>query len=759
VAEFIFDNCKFTAETGKLTTSAGNTRLEPTIARLLEYLINNQDRLVTRDELAENVWQGRIVSDDPINRGISVLRQALDPHNKNTYIKTVPKKGYQASFSISTSPQSKDSSVEAHSKQTHKPQTNEQNSIDNQSSGFKGKWVIAFSIIVCAIIIWGVLAKFTNNVNKEAPVLAVLPLVSIETINSQSELGLGIADAIIDLLSRVQDIQVISRTSSFAFNQSNTSIEEIAKKLEADYVLEGSIKASNNEGAIEISLRLIDTRNNTLVWSSIFAKNQINDKRIAFEIANEAVKGLAGSILTRGFTEYQADFPSYQQVMLGRQAYGLQTSDSLQVAIRHFDQAISLDPEYGLPYALKAKSLISLNKIDPLLYEYQSDLEHLQYVDILLNDALKRQPYLSEVYSLKSEISLQQRNYEEALTHSRSALLFDSTNALAQTNLARAFFALNRTLDALIEINKAKELDPQDSNARLLSARILWQLGQSEQAIDELKQNLELNPNASNTLSLLSRWSFQIGQPFDGVKYASLEWQLEPNNPNKHWRMCIAIIQIWEKQKGLDCINALLQLAPDYYEAKKWKYGLMKEDQKQLALMRNQVQRFPRVSYFKLQLAEKQLKLKMFAQAADMLKALYPQLTSQTPVITDRNIWGARMLAWSFLNLDSEDQGVLILNLMIEHIDRTRKLQSGGFSSGVDDVNALAALGNVDEALNRLEKAINNDWMFYSYSFFTEMDIDALSRSERFLLLKKKQALKMNAIQKRVEKELAINFN
>lgn len=759
MAEFIFDNCKFTAETGKLTTSAGNTRLEPTIARLLEYLINNQDRLVTRDELAENVWQGRIVSDDPINRGISVLRQALDPHNKNTYIKTVPKKGYQASFSISTSPQIKDSSVEAHSKQIDKLQTNEQNSIDNQSSGIQKKWVIAFSIIVCAIIIWGLFAKFTNNVNKEAPVLAVLPLVSIETINSQSELGLGIGDAIIDLLSRVQDIQVISRTSSFAFNQSNTSIEEIAKKLEADYVLEGSIKASNNEGAIEISLRLIDTRNNTLVWSSIFAKNQINDKRIAFEIANEAVKGLAGSILTRGFTEYQADFPSYQQVMLGRQAYGLQTSDSLQVAIRHFDQAISLDPEYGLPYALKAKSLISLNKIDPLLYEYQSDLEHLQYVDILLNDALKRQPYLSEVYSLKSEISLQQRNYEEALTHSRSALLFDSANALAQTNLARALFALNRTLDALIEINKAKELDPQDSNARLLSARILWQLGQSEQAIDELKQNLALNPNASNTLSLLSRWSFQIGQPFDGVKYASLEWQLEPNNPNKHWRMCIAIIQIWEKEKGLDCINALLQLVPDYYEAKKWKYGLMKEDQKQLALMRNQVQRFPRVSYFKLQLAEKQLKLKMFAQAADMLKALYPQLTSQTPVITDRNIWGARMLAWSFLNLDSEDQGVLILNLMIEHIDRTRKLQSGGFSSGVDDVNALAALGNVDEALNRLEKAINNDWMFYSYSFFTEMDIDALSRSERFVLLKKKQALKMNAIQKRVEKELDITFN
>ena len=99
-----FGDYLFDSETGDLSQNNDTVRLEPTVSRLLLYFLENPGRVISRDELIEKVWFNRIVSDDPINRCVSVLRHCLNGENKQSYIETVPRKGYLAKFPLDSSP-------------------------------------------------------------------------------------------------------------------------------------------------------------------------------------------------------------------------------------------------------------------------------------------------------------------------------------------------------------------------------------------------------------------------------------------------------------------------------------------------------------------------------------------------------------------------------------------------------------------------------------------------------------------------------
>src|SRR6056297_1240472 len=93
-----FGRWRFDAGTGDLFDGATTTRLEPQVARLLDYFLTRQDTLISRDELMAAVWDDRIVSDDAINRCISILRQRLTPDDRNAYIETVIRRGFISHF-------------------------------------------------------------------------------------------------------------------------------------------------------------------------------------------------------------------------------------------------------------------------------------------------------------------------------------------------------------------------------------------------------------------------------------------------------------------------------------------------------------------------------------------------------------------------------------------------------------------------------------------------------------------------------------
>ncbi len=746
---------EFNLSSGNLETPTAKSRLEPTIARLLAYFLTNQHRLIERQELLENVWQGKIVSDDPINRGVSILRQALDSSNRHRFIKTIPRRGYEASFPSPVidkkpSPETPEAVVTVSEPQQSRQKLRKLN----------GRKVVALACILLisalAIAILSYQHNLPVNKNSDKPIIAVLPFLDGSEDRERQSIGEGFSDALIGSLSRVQQIQVIARTSSFALEHRDKRASEIAAALDADYLLEGRVSYNNNN--MLINARLIDTSNETLVWSSQFQQPKNSVFNVNNEISAATISSIVGSMIAQPVDNYMPSYPAYQQVMLGLQQKNIGTISSLQRAIEHFEMALELDPNYALPLVMMASAINNLNTIDPMLYEYSADEEKLESIDELLNKALSIEPLLPEALALQGRIALRERRYDVAERQLNQSLKLSPSYAMAKADLAQLLFSTNRLEEAILVAREALKLNPQSNSAHQLTARVLWQLGRSEQAVSTIEKNITLNPKASNNYSLLSRWHFQLGKPVKAVVYAAEEWELEPRNPNKQWRLCISLLQVWYWELAEQCTESVLQKHPDYYEARKFQLDLA-DSEKLEQHIKTQIAKYPNSVYFQLQLAHELNKQGRWKEIVDIISILYPSLSDDLPIINDFNIWGARMLGLALINTDEKAKGERILNNILDHIDASRKLQGGGLSSGVDDVYVLAALGQYDQAIERLNQAIENDWLFYSFDFFRGSGVKALDLLPEFIALKNRQEQKVKTYQKQIDSELSLTFD
>ena len=744
---------EFNPKNGNLKTANEEVRLEPIIARLLTYFIANQNRLVSRAELMQHVWQGQIVSDEPINRGISVLRQALDSSQRQRFLKTVPRRGYEAIF-----PSSSISSVDTLA-QTQAPasraidQTKEVNKLSFQ------KAPIIFFIALLSVLSVYLLFYYKSNVsnsNVNKPIIAILPFIDSSENAQYRFIGEGFSDALIGSLSKVEQIQVIARTSSFAKIHRDKSAGEIARALNADYLLEGNVQTRNDN--LIIDARLIDVSNETLVWSSEFIQSSSGVFNAQTSISSATISSIVGNMIAQPVDNYMPSYQAYQQVMLGVYQKNIETRSSLQKAIEHFTSAIELDSKYALAYVMLASVINRLNTIDPLLYEYSASDKELYSIDMLLKKALEIEPLLPEALALRGRIALRERQFELAEKLLSESLNVSPSYAVAKADLAQVLFLTNRLDEAIIVAKDALKLDPQSNSLHQLNARILWQSGRSEQALALIEKNIEVNPQASNNFSLLSRWNFQLGKPVEAVLFAAQEWQLEVTNPNKHWRLCISLLQVWHWELADQCAFALLRDYPNYYEARKYQLEYSRS-RELVPHMKAQINKSPNSVYFKLQLAHEYNKQQRWQETVDIVSGIYPNLMTKSPSVNDFNIWGARMLGWALININEDAQGKKILGSVLGHIDAARKLQGGGFSSGTDDVYTLAALGRYDEAIQRLEQAINDDWLFYSFDFFRDSGVANLNALPRFIALKAIQQEKVLGFQKQIDSQLNLSFD
>lgn len=756
LAIYQFNDFTFDSVSGELSKKEHQQRLEPNIARLLCFFLDNNHQLLSRDKIIEQVWQGRFVSDDTINRGISILRQALNPQDKAAFIKTVPKRGYQASFILKPdhSPNTKEMP-----ENTPEPASTKPTSGDNRLYTNTGKrsTISKHALWVALFLIAGVvLFRFTETTPLRAAVstpntIAVLPFLDVSDNEQSTYLGEGISDTIISTLSARDNLQIIARTSSFSLDQQQYSIAEIADILGANYILEGSTQLDGEK--LKVNARLIDADTQSAVWASSFSRSLSDLLSVQDDIAHSVLIAISGSVLGSVQSRYQPSFEAYNEMILGRHALNLQSHQGILQAKAYFEKAIELDNGYALAYIMLANSLLELNRINPQTQEYNARRYNRDDINGLIERALTLDPLLSEAHSLKGKLYLQTQQHELARLSLDKALMINPNNASALADLAQLNIYQNEINQAVITARRALLLNPQDSQLHQLLASSLWHNGRAEEAIAVIKDNITINPNAANNYSLLSRWTLQLGNAFDAMKYAVQEWRLDPANPSRHWAVCLMHIQVWDEQKAEACIAALLDRYPDYYEAKQYRYLLRNDRDGALALIREQVNTYPNAVYYKLQLANLLVINQQWQEGIAILASMYPNLMSPKPAITAGNIWAATSLGDALMSTGQTEQAKLILNASLDFVDKSRKLQDGGFTSGIDDVFALALLGNMKQALDRLESAIDNGWLFYSYMYF-KMPDESLAQSARFQQLKLVLKSKAEKFQQQIAEQL-----
>jgi len=195
-----FGQWRFDPDTGDLFDGAETVRLEPRVARLLDYFLAHQDTLISRDELMTAVWDDRIVSDHAVNRCISILRQILSPDDRNACIETVVRRGFISHF-----PPPADSTAV----QDTRPDV-------RQPNDFK-QWILGALAVVLALVLFSSFRIGGDSATPapgaervETPMVAVLPFISDGLAGESAFFANGVHDDLLTQLAQLQSLRVIS---------------------------------------------------------------------------------------------------------------------------------------------------------------------------------------------------------------------------------------------------------------------------------------------------------------------------------------------------------------------------------------------------------------------------------------------------------------------------------------------------------------------------------------------------------------------
>ncbi|GFD87879.1 hypothetical protein KUL152_01050 [Tenacibaculum sp. KUL152] len=326
--------------TNSISWQQKSVKLTPKVMEVLLVLIAANEEVVSRDELLDTVWTGRVGADESLTRAISDIRKTLKSlhSDASSALNTVPKRGYQL----------KKSSLE----HIFIAENDSESTKTNRSYAFSfSRLAVSVLCVAIAIVIGVVLLNDRDPITRK-PTIAVLPFVSLGDEAQTGFLGQGIAEDILNQLTRSEQLTMISRTSSFALADKKLTTQEQAKLLNADYIVEGSVR--KNGKLLRITTQLVDASSGTNVWSASYEKPFDNVFSIQNEVSTSISRAL--KLTSQAENSYNAksmttNVAAYELFIKARELAYQRNTVSLQQAAQLLEQALLLDNTFHLARA------------------------------------------------------------------------------------------------------------------------------------------------------------------------------------------------------------------------------------------------------------------------------------------------------------------------------------------------------------------------------------------------------------------------
>jgi len=345
--------------------------------------------------------------------------------------------------------------------------------------------------------------------------LAVLPLKNLSGDPKQEYLGDGMTDALIDRLSRMRDLRVISRTSVMRFKNPQLSAPEIARLLHVDAIVEGSVMRQDNR--IRVTAQLIRGATDEHFWSETYDR----ELRDVFAVQSELAQSIAQKVqVTATGKEHQrltAARPVapeiYESYLKGR--FALDRSNGragLEESIGYFDRAIQMDPTFAPAYVGLANAFNSLGTV----FVGVSPEETRPKVISAARKALELEPDLAEAHVLLANVEQEQFHWAAAEAEYRRALELNPNDADAHAGLAAWLLSWGRTDEAVAWALRGRELDPLAVSGDNIGW-ILFQSHRFNESIHELRSSLAVQPDDATALLFLGFALTANNQPGDAV--------------------------------------------------------------------------------------------------------------------------------------------------------------------------------------------------------------------------------------------------
>jgi TolB-like protein/tetratricopeptide (TPR) repeat protein len=345
--------------------------------------------------------------------------------------------------------------------------------------------------------------------------LAVLPLKNLSGDPTQEYLGDGMTDALIDRLSRMHNLRVISRTSVMRFKNPQISVPEIARLLHVDAIVEGSVMRQDNR--IRVTAQLIRGATDEHFWSETYDR----ELRDVFAVQSELAQSIAEKVrVTATGEEHQrltAARPVapevYESYLKGRFAfYQGNNRAAIDESIGYFERAIKMDPTFAPAYLGLA---IASSALGSVLVGAPPGQTRPKVISAA-RKALELDPDLAEAHVILANVLQEQWHWADADAEYRRALELNPNDAGAHAGFALWLVCQGRTEEAVAWAQRGRELDP----LAVSGSNIGWILFQSrryDEAVHELRSVVALQPDDTGALSFLGFTLIANDRPADAI--------------------------------------------------------------------------------------------------------------------------------------------------------------------------------------------------------------------------------------------------
>jgi adenylate cyclase len=331
--------------------------------------------------------------------------------------------------------------------------------------------------------------------------IAVLPFADMSEAGDQAWFAEGVAEELLHGLAGVEDLQVMARTSSFAFKDTDKTIAEIASILGVQAVLEGSVRRSGQR--VRVTAQLVDASSGYHIWSGSYERQLSDIFRLQDELARAIVQALRvqlGVVATVPLVVEQTRSPeAYNWFIRGRALFDWASPQNTFQSISYFEKAVEADPDYA-----KAWGYLSFAR---MVMMYFLPFKEVGPPAIAAYErALALDPEQSEALTAKALMTqLLEHDLEEAGRLYQRAMV-PKENSLAMTACAVFYLQFTDRVDQAIQLySDAEKLDPLLAGYKANLAGILYFSGDNEGAIRKALEALKLNPRHSTAIGFLVR--------------------------------------------------------------------------------------------------------------------------------------------------------------------------------------------------------------------------------------------------------------
>jgi TolB-like protein/DNA-binding winged helix-turn-helix (wHTH) protein/Tfp pilus assembly protein PilF len=507
-----FGAFEISPQSGELRKNGIRLRLSGQPFQVLALLIERAGEAVTREELQSKLWSADtfVDFDHGLNNAVARIREVLDDSSdKPRYVETIPRHGYRFIAPLTDVRVGTVSLSTAESFVT--PGLLNSPAIEITRPGNSGSSVLPaekrFSSFRLMVLFGGALALFSfafmvsrnrNSIviDPKLPAiksLAVLPLKNLSGDPTQEYLADGMTEALIGRLSAIRDLRVISRTSVMSLKDSKLSAPEVAKTLQVDALVEGSLIRDGNH--IRIYAQLIRGATDEHFWSETYDRELPDvlalESDVARSVASRVEVTVTGEEQSKLVAARHISPEVYESYLKGQFARGNSRAE-IEQSIAYFEDAISKDPTFAPAYVGLAEAY---ERVGGSFFGVPTN-ETRPRVIRAARKALELDPQLAEPHALLGKVLKKQFHWADAEAEYKQALALNPNNSTAHIEYAEWLVSHGRVEEALAWSRRARELDPLGT-ASVSVGWILFQGRRYDDSIRELRSVLAVHPDVA----------------------------------------------------------------------------------------------------------------------------------------------------------------------------------------------------------------------------------------------------------------------